>query len=439
MTALDRLLDLLPPPYTAAPDSVLAALLDLFALEIEVVQEDLDRVRRTHWIGQAYRFEDARKIGALCGIAPLPWETLETYRARLLPLIEARLAGALGPAEIREFVHDYLCAAERALESTFVQGLATVGGPVEAYRDPPKKPLFRPLVLREFPLRERRSKGLADRGGLVPVLFRWSETNRGLEDCVPSFRITGVGGRRTAIPLLANLGTGDMILFADRLLAGAELEIVPDPGGDGRDARATLDGADVTDKLRSVSGFTLGIPFSAAEYDSTPRLPPLPRGENHWMFLSVGLYDARGLDRFFFALAEADLREGVFDQTRFDHALFPSDALARIEMSWTEREPASFEVDVPRTIVEEPAGAPAEARPHKLVAAALESAIGSLHAAGVRAAVRFVPFVETQTQRVWHRLQWIGLDSERGSAGANETLELGFHFEETGLGRGRFE
>jgi len=439
MTALDRLLDLLPPPYSAAPDSVLAALLDVFALEIEALEEDLDRVRRTHWIGQAYRLEDARKIGALCGIAPLPWETLETYRARLLPLIEARLAGSLGPAEIREFVHDYLRAAEAALEATFVQGLATIGGPVKAYRAPPKRPLFRPLVFREFPLRERRSRALADRGGLVPVLFRWSETNAGLDDCVPSLRITGLCGRRTTVPVLANLSTGDMILFADRLLAGAELEIMPDAAGDGRAARATLDGADVTAKLRSLSGFTLGTPFEAIDFDETPRLPPLPRGESQWMFLSVGLYDVRGLDRFFFALAEADLREGRFDETRFDNALFPSDAIAAIAMDWTEREPASFEVDVPRTIVEEPAGAAPEARPHRLVADALESAIGSLHAAGVRAAIRFVPFVETQPQRVRHETRWIWLDKESGPAGAADTLELGFHFGETGLGRGRFE
>lgn len=439
MSTLDRLLDLLPPLYSAAPDSMISALLDTFALEVDTVLEDLDRVRRTHWIGQAYRFEDVRKIGALCGIAPLPWETMETYRARLLPLIEARLAGALGPAEIREFVHDYLCEAEKALESTFVQGLATIGGPDDAYRDPPKRPLFRPLVLREFPRRERRSSALAARAGLVPVLFRWSEANRGLEDCVPRFRITGISGRRTAVPLLANLTTGDMMLFADRLPAGAELEIASDEKGDGRAARATLDGADVTVKLRSLSGFTLGTPFSAAQLDETPRLPPLPRGVSQWLFLSVGLYDVRGLDNFFFALAEADLREGLFDETSFDRALFPSDARARIEMSWTEREPASFEVRVPRTIVEEPAGAAPEARPHRLVADALTSAIGSLHAAGVRAAVRFVPFTETQQQRITHILPWVWLDPERASSGTGETLELGFHFEETGLGRGRFE
>ena len=419
MTTLDRILDLLPPPYSVAPDSVLAGLLGVFALEFDVVQEDLDRLRRTHWIEQTYRLEDARRLGAIGGVESLPWETLESYRARVLPLIEAELAGALGPREILNFTVEYLWRAEDALESKLLAG----GAP----------------MLREFPLRQRRSSALATSGGLVPVLHRWTETNRGLDDSVASFRITGLGGRRTAVPLIANLTTGEILLFPDRLLAGAELEILPDEGGDGRAARATLDGADVTAKLKTLSGFTLGTPFSAAQYDAAPRLPRLPRGPSEWMFLSVGLFDVRGLDHFFFALADAELREGRFDETRFDHALFPSGPLARLDMSWSEHEPASFEVDVPRTIVQEPRGAAPGARPHLLVADALARTIGALHAAGVRATVRYTPFIETQKQQVRHTLPWIWVDPEHGSAGMGDTLELGFHFEETGLGQGRFE
>jgi hypothetical protein len=47
---LRRILDLLPPPYTQTEDSVLAGIIDLAALELEIVQEDLDRMRQTHWI-----------------------------------------------------------------------------------------------------------------------------------------------------------------------------------------------------------------------------------------------------------------------------------------------------------------------------------------------------------------------------------------------------
>ncbi len=434
MTTLDRILDLLPPIYTAEPDSVLATLVGAFALEFDTIQEDLDRLRRTHWINHVYRFGDEGKIGALCGIEPLPHETLESYRARLLPLIKAQLGGALGREEISRFVEGYLRAAEGAYESRFVNGLAEAD---DGYADPPEKPYFRPLAFREFPPRARRSAALTARGGLVPVLFRWTEKNGGLEHSVPSFRITGLGGRKTAVPLIANLTTGEMILFADRLSGGTTLEIIPD--GDGRAARAILDGADVTSRLKSLAGFTLGTPFSPAQYDAEPLLPSLPRGESAWVYLSLGMFDVRGLDHMFFALADAELREARFDETKFDHSLFPAGPIARVEMRWTELEAAAFEVHIPRTIVTEPAGAPEGGAPHLLVADAIQRSIGMLHAAGVRATVRFMPFVERQEQHVRHRLPWIWLDPEIGPAGTDDTFEFGFHFGETGLGRARFE
>lgn len=439
MTSLSRLLDLLPPPYSDAPDSLLAAFVGAFALQFEAIEEDLDRLRRTHWIGEAYRLEDAAKLADLCGIDPLPWESLEAFRARLLPLVRAQLAGALGGGEIREFVYRYLRNAEEALDATFVQGLERCAGTAEAFGAQGSRPNFRPLAFEEFPKRERRSAALANRGGLVPVLFRWTETNRGLDECVPRIRIAGLTGRRTAVPLLANLTTGEMVMFGDRLLAGAELSIDLAPDGEDRAARAILDGEDVTGKLRSMSGFRPGDGFDPARFDAEPRLPRLLRGDNEWLFLSVGLFDVRGLDRFFFWLADNDLREGRFDETRFDKALFLSDPAARVDLEWAEREAGSFEIRVPRTIVVEPEGAAPAERPYMLVADALERSVARLHAAGVRAAVRYAPFAEVQRQEVRHTLPWIWVDRERGSPGSGDALEFGFHFEETGLGQARFE
>jgi hypothetical protein len=438
VTTLARLLDLLPPPYSAAPDSLLSAVLATFALEFDAIQEDLDRLRRTHWIGQTFRLEDAAKLGDLCGIDPLPWESLESFRARLLPLIRAQLSGALGRDEISEFVFDYLRNAQEALGCTFVQGLSACRDADAAFDPPADRPGFRPFGFDEFPARRRRSATLTSRAGLVPVLFRWTETNRGLDECVPRIRITGVGGRRTVVPLLANLTTGEMLLFGDRLLAGSELSIEASGDGDGT-VTALLDGTDVTVKLRSMSGFAPGIEFDPARFDAQPRLPRLPRGDSEWLFLSVGLYDVRGLDRFFFWLADNDLREGRFDETRFDKALFRSEPAARLEIDWTEREGGAFELRVPRTIVVEPTGSAPTEHPYMLVADALERAVAKLHAAGVRAAIRYSPFAETQGQEVRHTLPWVWVDRERGSAGSGDGLEFGFHFEETGLGQARFE
>ena len=366
MTTLERILDVLPPPYSTAADSTLAALLGVFALECDALGEDIDRLRRTHWINQAYRFEDATRLGALLGISPLPWETLESYRARLLPLAASRLDGTLAPGDIRAFVHDYLRNAEDALDATFVPGMPTDED--QAFRMLPDRPLWRPLELAENPPRLRPSPVLAARNGSVPHLFRWTEHNNGLDEALVTFRIAGLSGGRTAVPVLLNLSSGDMIFYADRLLPGAELNVAS--AGDAaspRLARATLDGNDVTRKLRSVSRFALGSVLEPGDCDLEPRLPQMLRGANDWLFVALGIYDVRGFDQVFFALADDALFEGAFDQTRFDHALFPSGPRARLAIEWTETEPASFEVRIPRGIVFEPAGSPADAAPHTLV------------------------------------------------------------------------
>src|SRR4029078_12462161 len=135
MNHLDPMRDLLPRAYSIAGDSILTALLEIVALEMEIFQEDLDRVRQSHWIRSVYRLADAEKLGALLGIKRLAWETLPVFRERLLALVVARLQGALGPNEYKEFVYDYLSGCERVLDCMFVPGLQTVM--LEEAYDPP--------------------------------------------------------------------------------------------------------------------------------------------------------------------------------------------------------------------------------------------------------------------------------------------------------------
>ena len=211
MKHLAALQSYLPDPYSLAPDAVLTQLLDCVALELECVDEDLDRLRQTHWIGSAYGLADAEKLAALVGVEPLPWEDLRLFRARLLPLVKARLAGALGPREIRQFVCDYLSATEVALSDApsqlayqLLPGLQRV--PFEqAFAAVEGRPLFRPLQLIENPLREKSSGALAARDGNIPYLYRWSESNRGLEETHATFTLTGVFGGKTVVPILGSV------------------------------------------------------------------------------------------------------------------------------------------------------------------------------------------------------------------------------------------
>lgn len=441
MSVLDRILDVLPPPYAVAGDGVINALLDDLALELDLVQEDLDRMRRSHWVSFVYRFADLERIADLVAIDPIPGETLDNFRVRLLALVAARLHGAVGPAEIRAFVEDYLRGAERALDATFVPGLARYDADA-AFQTDPAHPRYRPLALVENPLRERSSATLEALGGRVPYLFRWEDHNRGLRESVARAAITGLSGGRTAVPLLVNATTGDLIGYAGVLGTGRRLELLPADDAPGtRRAVALLDGRDVSDRIFSISGFALGDDLATAGRDPQPLLPRMAGRANAWTYLSAGLFDVRGLDHVFFATADEQLREGVYDETRFDHAVLRSGQGATLELSWTEVEPASFQVRVPRYIViVAPEVAAAQSEPaHELVATALRSAIADIHAAGVRAQVVFDPFRETQPQRARATLPWVVVEPETGPVGERQSLSLGGAFGETGLDTSRFQ
>jgi hypothetical protein len=444
MNLLTALLDLLPPPYTTAPDSVIAQVLNVFALEMEALQEDVEAMRQSHWVEFAPHRADLEKLAALVDVRRFPWEDARLFRARLSAFVTARLRGTLGKEDIKRFVADYLRQTEEALcelrgkekrRTIFVPGLAQCKDPFETEQNKKRMPHFRALEFVENPRRLRRSAALASVGGRVPHLHRWEESNRGLEESAAEFRLTGFSGRRTSAPVIANLTTGDLVGYKGTVPAGRTLRVSAAGGDDPRLARADIDGDDVTGALFSVGGFQLGVPFAAADEDERPLLPRVARGANSWIYLSVGFYDVRGLDHFTFAVADEQLRPGLFNQSSFDHAIFPTAPAARLEVRWEEVEPASFEVRVPWYLIVEQDGQ----RPHEIVAEGLEIAVGQLHAAGVRAEVRFVPFVERQPQRDRLRLPWVMLDPERSTAGRRDKLSLGAHFGETGFGDSRFE
>lgn len=438
MSALDRIVDLLPPPYAVADDALLTRVLNVLALELDAAQEDMDRVRTSHWIRTAWRLIDVEKLGALFRVARLAWEGRDLYRERLLALVVAGRQGAVGPGEIREFVHTYLTKAEQALDSVFVPGLQTLGV-AEAFEPPPGRERFVPLRLVENPLVPKTSEELAARHGRVAHLFRWRDTNRGLEETWPSISIAGIGGGVTAAPVLVNLTTGDLIGYAGRLRLGQRLSISVAPD-DAPRAVAVIDGVDVSSDLLSLSDFRLGQVFQRDDLDQPARLPRFARGPNDWAFFLLGLYDRPGLDTFGFGVPDDRIEEGAFDQSRFDEAVYPAGTKAQVDIRWQETEPASFRVQIPRRIVSEPAGGQEGDRPAWAeVESALRDAIGGLHAAGVKAAVAFAPFAERQMQR--DRGRWLGvrLDPERGPAGRADTVTLGGRFGDPVLGGTRFE
>ena len=440
MTTLERILGVLPPPYTVDPASTLGQLLNVLACEAEAYQEDLDVLRRTHWVDLAERLADLGKLGALVGTVPLSWETPAMFRTRLHATVDARLRGAVDPASIEDFVYSYLRGAEVGLGSALVPGLPTGGAPAEAFGPRAGHPNYRPLGLVENPPRVRTSGALAVVAGRVPYLFRWQEENRGLADTVPSFTVTGFPDGKTAGPVLVNLTTGELIGYGGVLRVGQRLVLQPAAAAGPGALTASLDGRDVSGRVFSVSGFRMGVPFEPPEADPAPQLPRMVRGVNAWAFLSVGRFDVEGLDNVFYAIAGEALREGAFDRTAFDESLFPRGPMAAVTMEWTETEPASFEVHVPRYIVvEAPDVAVSDATVYEELGAAIESTVQDLRAAGVRAAVRFDPFTETQDQRVSVRPSWQVIPPEVGPVGFERDVALSGQFGQARFSDSRFE
>ena len=440
MTPGTSMLQALPRPYTVERTSVIAQLLDVLSLELEIAAEDVGRVRLTHWIEHAYSEEDAERLADLVGIDPLPWEDAATFRARLISLVTSRLRGSTGPLEITGFVFAYLRAAQAALarpaarlEATLLPGLGTVATPAEAFSRQPDRPRYRPLEMVENPPRHRSSDGLAATGGRVAHLQHWHDRNDGLYATRPAVVLVGASRGRTSVPLLVNLTSGEWIGYRGVVPVGARLAI--SGAQDDGQATATLDGVEVSDRLISSARFPPDPVLKPSQLDRIPRMPMLRRGDNEWMYLSVGLFGVRGVDHARLAFADAVMREASFDESAYDRAIFPVGPVVGIEMTWVEARPASFEVRVPHGITVEPSGRPPLAGE---VARALASSIDELRAAGVTAELALVPFEEHQPHRPSVRLPWVVLPAEHAPTGTEAEFTVGGRFDETVFGRTRF-
>lgn len=419
MTSLDRIQELLPLPYSVAGDALLTAVLNSCALQVEALEEDVDRMRRSHWIEQAWRDSDLDRLAALAGIRRFPSEPPPLFRRRVVALVRARLRGAVGPLDVRQFVFEYLDSLEKELECTLVHRGVT----------------FEKVRLVENPERVRRSKQLRDRGGRVSQLFRWREHNGGLDPARMILRISGVAGG-TANPVVANLTTRELIGYRGHLRRGETVRI--------ENGTASLDGRDVGDRLFSIPGFTLGAANQTLDFANHPT-PSMARGDNDLFFATLGIWNERAFDRVAFHPDDPEMREAAFDQTLFDHAIYPEGPMAQLELQWIEREPASFEVRLPRTIVIEPLSLRREFRAAKLagspfdeIANDLADTLPQLRAAGVLAALQLDGFSETQSTFDRFRPGWVVIEPESGPAGANDRVGTGARFDDTAVGFSNF-
>ena len=351
--------------------------------QLEILDEEAIEVQRAHWFNTALSLEEAARLAALLDLAPEPWHTLKEFRAWVHSFRDAMVErGTVTKPALQTFITEFV---SRAIPGAML--------PIteESWTSAPFP--GRPAFV-ENP-RRRRVESAPGAGGLQP-LHQFTITQRGLDETRAAFLLTGLPGAPECVPVIANLSTGQALIFLGNIRPGERLWLRPTPEGF---MEARLEDRDVTERLRSLSNLTPGQPWAPADVEKPARAFRLPRGANDLWFLPVAHFNEPGLDRFLFALADLLLQQGSFDESRFDHALFRQEPAVLLRVTWIETEPASFEIQLPgESLGHAPAQLNTAEEQRERVRFSLEASVRRLKAAGVRSAVPLRAHTETQGQ-----------------------------------------
>jgi len=166
----------------------------------------------------------------------------------------------------------------------------------------------------------------------------WKVDPKSIADAEPEITIAlETKDVKISDPTITNLDTGESVTFKGILSYGEVLRI-----GKGR---ATVNDVDKTERL------------------SVEKVPSMPRRKTKWQYTeSIG----------------ANL--GVFDRAQFDKSVFAVDITSSITFEWAAFQPASFEILVPKALLDKSG----------VKAAYIQRLIDSVKACGVRGEVKVV-------------------------------------------------
>ena len=445
MAHLKDMLDRLPTLYRDG--ELLGGMLGSPALALEIFDEDILEVQRSHFFDTTLEIFEAEALAAILDIAAEPWQSLGEYRAWVHALRNARLLyGSVTVDAMTHFVTEYGNGFQRAGKlhafpdilrdaDAWIRVPAPLGGPsLPETRSPERRAIEdgKPLLLENPPV--RRYQRIPASGGIEP-LQQFTIDQRGLDGSVVSFLMTGLPGDPECVPAIINVTTGQALIYLDTLPAGKRLWLRCTGGGD---ATAELEGIDATARLRSVSGIVPGIPWTKEQVDASPKAMRLARGINAMWFLPIAHYDVPGLDRYLLALADLLLKQGRYDETSFNHALFYQSPAALLRMSWLETQPACFMVGLPSgaMLSAKPPNDSGQALARALenrdqLAASLHQGVSRLKGAGIDSAVELLPFSDVQRARDRLLMVLPMHVDEQGTMGADALTEAGGAYDVT--------
>ncbi|WP_134681111.1 hypothetical protein [Paracoccus ravus] len=396
----------------------------VFGNQFEMLDETARDVRRSHFFAQCLDLEDAAKLGALLDIAPEPFQGLTEYRAWVAGLRAARLqAGSVTREGIRLFTQLYLDGFEAGNR---LQVTPVTGQLGDAASDAAPALIENPPVARHI-----RGPGL---DGITP-LDQFTLENGGL-DAVPAGMVITARGDQGGefAPMIANLTTGEALVYLDRLPAGQRLFLLPVRTAEGIGLRALREAEDVSARIRYIHPIRPGDASSAVAAPGPLRPLTLNRGANLMWFLPLAHFDVPGLDRALLALADENLGQGRWDRTRFDHAVFAQEAWASLQVAWAESAPAAMELRIPTGMMRSEAGRiDAALLALDNLATALGIALRRLSAAGVSAKANLAPRREYQPMQDNLALVLPISFREGGSTGADRMPDADARFGVTKL------
>ncbi len=381
MPRIDTMAERLPRLYRDG--GLVRGLLGVPAVQLEILDEDAREVQIAHWFDTARTLDEAAKLAAILDFVPEPWQDLELFRAWVETTRDAILRdGSVTPAALQRFVNDYVERFEAATGTIAVSRIDVWETSASNTR----------AAFLEMPQRRRTERAPAS-GGIEP-LAQFSLTQNGLDETVVSFLLSGLPSGPEAAPVIVNLTTAQALVFLGTVPPGQRLAIRAAADGT---LSARLEGENVTARLRFIDGVVPGTAWTAEL--APARAITLRRGRNDFWFLPVAHYDVPGLDRFLLALPELTLKQGRFDSTEFDAALFAQDAAMLLRMTWLETAPATVDITLPAGAMLSRAGQQNRAEADRdTLAASLNEGVGRLKAAGVACNVQLVPFANVQTQ-----------------------------------------
>jgi len=394
-------------PYLYREGALLGGVLAQPAEQLEIAVEDALEVQRAHFFDDALQLEEVARLAAVLDFTPEQWQTLQLFRPWVHAQRDAVLKnGGVTVDAIVGFATSYLTAFQAATGNFF----------------PSAKP-----ELVESPLRRRYAK--PDLSDDTAPLSRFTLTNKGLENTAASFVLTGLAPDPESMPFIANLTTGDALLFHGNVALGQRLWIRAATDGS---VTAQLERDDVTTKLVSITGVTPGTPWEAPQIKTPADALPLARGDNSLWFLPVAHFDELGLDRFLFALADLTLADGHWDLSTLDHSIFYMDAAVNLRLTWLETEPASIELHVHTESVYRQAPSPGTADDaRQQIAFALDDGVKRLRAAGVRSDIAALAFSEVQPATDFMAGVLPLTIQEGGAGGADRLIDKGGLFGQT--------